>query len=77
MNNHDRQSATLSILYAKRPIHEGDCFIEIRQWETPLCEASELVVEYGRLDESGELITQCAVMPFYSTVGDILLQINI
>lgn len=77
MNNYGRQSATLSILYAERPTLAGDCFIEIRQWATPSNEISELVVEYGRLDESGELTTQCDVMPFHSTVRDILKQIDI
>ena len=71
MNTH---IASLKILYEEIPTIPGDCFIQIRQWETAVSENSELIVEYGQLDESGELITQCQVMPFFMTVRDVLEQ---
>lgn len=77
MNYTIRQNATFSILHAEHPLHPGDRFIEIRQWQTPDCNTIELIVEYGRLDESYELRTKCQVMPFYLTVSDILSQLDL
>lgn len=71
------QIAYLKVLYAEYPEYEGDSFVEIRQWETADDASSDLIVEYGKLDEAGELQTQCRVMPFFLTVPEVLATVGI
>ena len=70
------QTAQLSILYEETPITPGDRFIQIRRWEAVIDECVELVVEYGHLDENGELYTQCQTMPFFMSIQDVLLSVG-
>ena len=67
----------LSILHQQIPQAAGDCFIEIRQWQTDRDEQADLIVEYGRLDDTGELDTECQVKPFYLSPQDILASLNV
>lgn len=69
--------AVLSILHQQIPQKVGDCFIEIRQWQTEGDEQTDLIVEYGRLDDTGELDTECQVKPFYLSPQDILASLNV
>ncbi len=67
----------LSILHQQIPQEVGDCFIEIRQWQTESHEQAELIVEYGRLDGTGELHTRCEVKPFFMSPQEILASLNV
>ena len=69
--------AVLSILHQQIPQEVGDCFIEIRQWQTEGDEQADLIVEYGRLDGMGELETECRVMPFFMSPQEILASLNV
>ena len=69
--------AVLSILHQQIPQAVGDCFIEIRQWQTESDEQADLIVEYGRLDDTGELETECQVKPFYLSPQEILASLNV
>lgn len=69
--------AVLSILHQQMPQKVGDCFIEIRQWQTESDEHAELIVEYGRLDGTDELETQCQVMPFFMSPQEILASLDV
>ena len=69
--------AVLSILHQQIPQAVGDCFIEIRQWQTDRDEQADLIVEYGRLDDTGELETECQVKPFYLSPQEILASLNV
>lgn len=66
------QIAYLKVLYAEYPEYEGDSFVEIRQWETADGNSSDMVVEYGHLDEEGELQTRCEVVAFFLSVREAL-----
>lgn len=68
----DSRGATLKVLYSEQPRKAGGCFVEIRLWETGSGEKIELIAEYGQMDLTGELVTQCQVMPFYMTVREVL-----
>ena len=70
-------AAVLSILHEQIPQTSGDCFIEIRQWQTDRDEQADLIVEYGRLDGMGELETECRVMPFFMSPQEILASLNV
>ena len=70
-------AAVLSILHQQIPQAVGDCFIEIRQWQTEPDEQADLIVEYGRLDGDGELETECQVKPFYLSPQEILASLNV
>lgn len=69
--------AVLSILHQQIPQEVGDCFVEIRQWQTEGDEQAELIVEYGRLDDTGELQTQCQVKPFFMSPKEILASLTV
>ena len=69
--------AVLSILHQQIPQKVGDCFIEIRQWQTESDEQADLIVEYGRLDGDGELETECQVKPFFMSPQEILASLNV
>lgn len=69
--------AVLSILHQQVPQEVGDCFIEIRQWQTESYEQADLIVEYGRLDGDGELETECQVKPFFMSPQEILASLNV
>ena len=69
--------AVLNILHQQIPQAVGDCFIEIRQWQTESDEQADLIVEYGRLDDTGELETECQVKPFYLSPQEILASLNV
>ena len=69
--------AVLYILHQQIPQTVGDCFIEIRQWQTESDEQTELIVEYGRLDGDGELETECQVLPFFMSPEDVLASLNV
>ena len=69
--------AVLNILQQQIPQAVGDCFIEIRQWQTESDEQADLIVEYGRLDDTGELETECQVKPFYLSPQEILASLNV
>ncbi|MCA9942042.1 MAG: hypothetical protein KC449_01105 [Anaerolineales bacterium] len=69
--------AVLSILHQQIPQEVGDCFIEIRQWQTESDEQADLIVEYGRLDGDGELETKCQVKPFFMSPQEILASLNV
>lgn len=71
-----QQIATFKMLHAEHPEKSGDCFVEIRQWETADGKQIELVVEHGQMDLFGEVITSCTVMPFYFTVQEVLELLN-
>ncbi len=73
----NQQQAALHILYSEQPEKPGDHFIEIRQWQTAGSEQAELVVEHGQLDETGELQTDCRVMPFFMSVREVLAEIRV
>ncbi|MCA9943736.1 MAG: hypothetical protein KC449_09660 [Anaerolineales bacterium] len=77
MTNATNAAAVLSILHQQIPQAVGDCFIEIRQWQTDRDEQADLIVEYGRLDETGELETECQVKPFYLSPQEILASLNV
>jgi hypothetical protein len=68
--NHS-QVATLNVLYSEQPNGNGGRFIEIRRWETPDGERSELVVERGCV-VGDDLETQCLVMPFHLSWAEAL-----
>lgn len=70
-------AAVLSILHQQISQAVGDCFIEIRQWQTQPDEQTDLIVEYGRLDGTGELETECRVMPFFMSPQEILASLNV
>ena len=72
-----RTVAVLSILHQQIPQEVGDCFIEIRQWQTEGDEQADLIVEYGRLDGDGELETACQVKPFFMSPQEILASLNV
>ncbi|HRX00243.1 MAG TPA: hypothetical protein P5280_12180 [Cyclobacteriaceae bacterium] len=72
----NQQIATFKVLHAEHPEKAGDCFIEIRQWETVDGKQIELVVEHGQMDLFGEVITSCMVMPFHFTVPEVLERLN-
>lgn len=72
MNEKYEQIAVLKVLYCERPEVAGEVFVEVRQWETVNGERLELVAEYGRLNEVGELVTVCQVMPFFLSVREVL-----
>ena len=76
MNNQKPHIASLSILYSETPKKTGDVFVEIRQWETFDSEQQELIVEYGRLLDDGDLQTQTQVVPFYQTIKEVLADIR-
>ncbi|MCO5191434.1 MAG: hypothetical protein M9941_10325 [Anaerolineae bacterium] len=65
-------TATLHILYAEHPVAPGDHFVEIRQWQASGDDYTELVIETGQLNEDGDLITTCHVLPYYFTLGDVI-----
>ena len=69
--------AVLNILHQQIPQAVGDCFIEIRQWQTESDEQADLIVEYGRLDDTGELETECQVKPFFMSPQEILASLNV
>ena len=69
--------AVLSILHQQIPQEVGDCFIEIRQWQTESDDQADLIVEYGRLDGTGELETACQVKPFYLSPREILASLTV
>ena len=77
MTNATNAAAVLSILHQQIPQAVGDCFIEIRQWQTDRDEQADLIVEYGRLDGMGELETECRVMPFFMSPQEILASLNV
>lgn len=68
--------ATFKVLYAEHPEKVGDCFVEVRMWETTDDNHAELIVEYGQMDISGDVTTTCNVMPFYMTVREALQAIR-
>ena len=69
--------AVLYILHQQIPQTVGDCFIEIRQWQTESDEQADLIVEFGRLDGDGELETECQVKPFYLSPQEILASLDV
>ena len=69
--------AVLSILHQQIPQADGDCFIEIRQWQTESDGQADLIVEFGRLDGDGELETECQVKPFYLSPQEILASLDV
>lgn len=71
------QVASMKVLYEEIPIISGDSFIQIRQWETGVDEQTDLIVDYGQLDETGELQTYCQVMPFFKSVEEVLTEIKL
>mgnify|MGYP000865981624 FL=1 len=77
MTAENQAVAVLSILHQQIPQEVGDCFIEIRQWQTEDDEQAELIVEYGRLADDGELLTQCEVKPFFMSPQEILASLNV
>jgi hypothetical protein len=77
LNGNNQQPATLKVLYSELPIQPDDCFIQVRQWETADGESSDLIVEYGRLDEAGDLQTESRVLPFFMTVREALATVGI
>lgn len=72
----DVKVATFKILYAEHPEKVGECFVEVRMWETADDAHAELIVEYGQMDISGDVITTSKVMPFYMTVREVLQAIR-
>lgn len=76
MNSQKSHMASLNILYSETPEIVGDLFVEIRQWETTDLEQQELIVEYGRLQEDGDLQTNIKAMPFHFTVREVLQDLN-
>jgi hypothetical protein len=77
MTTANQAVAVLNILHQQIPQAVGDCFIEIRRWQTERDEQAELIVEYGRLDGTGELETECRVMPFYLSPQEILASLDV
>ncbi len=77
LNENSLQPASLKVLYSELPIQPDDCFVQIRQWETADGESSDLIVEYGRLDETGDLQTECQVLPFFMTVREALATVKV
>ena len=77
MTTANQAVAVLNILHQQIPQAVGDCFIEIRQWQTESDEQADLIVEYGRLDDTGELETECQVKPFYLSPQEILASLNV
>ena len=73
----NQAGAVLNILHQQIPQAVGDCFIEIRQWQTDRDEQADLIVEFGRLDGTGELETECRVMPFFMSPQEILASLNV
>ena len=72
INQNLQQNASLQILYSEEPQVIGDLFVEIRQWQTANLDQQELIVEYGRLQEDGELLTEIQVVPLYQTIREVL-----
>ncbi|MCB8923141.1 MAG: hypothetical protein H6662_16260 [Ardenticatenaceae bacterium] len=77
MNVKSQQAAILRVLYSALPIRLDDRFVQIRRWETADGDSSDLIVEYGREDENGDLQTECQVLPFYMTVQEALATVGI
>ncbi|MEM7334748.1 MAG: hypothetical protein AAF490_21910 [Chloroflexota bacterium] len=75
MNQRSSQ-AVMEILHEESPDKVGERFVQIRRWETTVGENAELIVEHGTLNDFGELITQCHVMPFFMTVSEVLMSIG-
>ena len=75
-NTEGHQSAVLTVLYTLEPQDVGDPFIEVRRWETISGEYSELIVETGYVDETGELQTNCQVLPFHLSINQVLHSIG-
>ena len=76
LNESGQQVATLKILYSEYPDSTNGRFLEIRKWETPGGDHCELIIESGLENESGELETQCQIVPFYLTVAQVLQGMN-
>ncbi len=76
VKTNEQVSATRKVLYAEYPQQVGDCFIEIREWSTANGDHVELIVEFGQMDLSGDVVTQCKVMPFFMTVREVLQEIG-
>lgn len=73
----NKSEAVLEILHEQAPAQAGDRFVQIRRWETAVGANAELIVEHGTLEKSGDLVTQCVVMPFFMSVQDVLVNIGI
>lgn len=74
--NGHRHLGALHILYQQQPTELDRRFIEIRQWLTVEGEHSDLIVEHGRLNDSGELLTEVKVVPFFLSTEEALDSIN-
>jgi len=74
--NGHRHLGSLHILYQQQPTELDRRFIEIRQWLTAEGEYSDLIVEHGRMDNSGELLTEVKVVPFFLSTEEALESVN-
>lgn len=71
-NKKSKQKASFKVLHARHPQKVGDCFVQVRMWETADDDHVELIAEYGEMDASGDIVTRCQVMPFFMTVPEVL-----
>ena len=74
--NGHRHLGALHILYQQQPTDLDRRFIEIRQWLTAEGDYSDLIVEHGRMDNSGELLTDVKVVPFFLSTEEALESVN-
>jgi len=75
MNGNLRPSS-LNILYQKEPTTDDGKFVQVRQWLTAEGDYSDLVVEHGQTDETGDLATEIEVLPFFLTTEEAIERIN-
>ena len=74
--NGNRHLGSLHIHYQNEPATDDGKFVQVRQWLTAEGDYSHLVVEPGRLDESGDLATEIEVLPFLLSTEEALERIN-
>ena len=74
--NGHRHLGALHILYQQQPTDLDRRFIEIRQWLTAEGNYSDPIVEHGRVDKSGDLLTEVKVVPFFLSMEEALESIN-
>jgi len=72
MGKNNRKNAHLETLFEKMPDGPGGEYIGVRRWCTDTEDAFDLVVEHGTVDAHDELITKSEVVPFGTSLGDIL-----
>jgi hypothetical protein len=73
--NGNRHFGSLHILFQQEPTTDDERFVQVRQWLTVEGEYSDLVVEHGRTDETGDLATEIEILPFFLSTEEALERI--